>query len=77
MINVNFLGWPPLGSYRQPSNHLGQDCISLARRFYDHHRHIKDVKYYYWNDAPCTVQLPFICEKIASSQGTFETANKM
>ena len=69
MYGILLLGWPPNNTHEQPSNHSGQDCITLARRFYDEKYQAKDVGYYFWNDAPCTVRLPFVCEKVAKSDG--------
>ena len=62
------IGWPPNAIHRQPSNHTGQECVTLARRFYDPWNLVRDVGYYFWNDAPCNVRIPYVCKKLGSSQ---------
>ena len=66
-------GWPPHRAHRQPSNHTGQNCIVLGRKFFDVKDEVRDINYYYWNDASCTIQLPFVCQRVATfHRGEFE-----
>ena len=58
-----FTGWPPRNRYHQPSNHTGQNCIALSRRFQDGEFDSKKTDYYFWNDVECALPLPFVCEK--------------
>ena len=75
---VCLTGWPPRRAHRQPSNHTGQNCIVLGRKFFDVKDEVRDVNYYYWNDASCTIALPFVCQRVATfHRGEFKNTKHL
>ena len=61
-------GWGSGEAGQEPSNHPGEDCLSLSSLFEDPDKQQRDVDYFFWSDTTCGQRMPFICEQVAEQE---------